>query len=98
MQIVIPVDNFARLFKVPTVDRNANEIAQILPTESNPSENQLAKASHELVEDSFARMSDTVLSGDSKYILYVCKTFASDESHFQYDAFGVKKCGENSPT
>ena len=71
-------------------EKLAQEIAQILPTESNPTEDQLFKASHKLVDAAFARMSDTVLSGDAKYILYVAKTFASDESDFQHDAFGVK--------
>ena len=75
-----------------TCDREklANEIAQILPTESNPTEEQLSKASHKLVEASFARMSDTVLSGDNKYILYVANTFATEDFDAQYDAFGVK--------
>lgn len=72
-------------------EKLANEIARILPTEPhNLTKEQLAKASHKLINASFARMSDTVLSGDNKYILYVAKTFASDESDFQYDAFGAK--------
>ena len=75
-----------------TCDREklANEIAQILPTESDPTEEQLSKASHKLVEDSFARMSDTVLSEDTKYILYVANTFATEDFDAKYDAFGVK--------
>ena len=75
-----------------TCDREklANEIAQILPTESDPTEEQLSKASHKLVEDSFARMSDTVLSEATKYILYVANTFATEDFDAKYDAFGVK--------
>ena len=75
-----------------TCDREklANEIAQILPTEYNPTEEQLSKASHKLVAASFARMSDTVPSGDNKYILYVANTFATEDFDAQYDAFGVK--------
>ena len=75
-----------------TCDREklANEIAQILPTESDPTEEQLSKASHKLVEDSLARMSDTVLSEDTKYILYVANTFATEDFDAKYDAFGVK--------
>ena len=71
-------------------EKLANEIAQILPTEYNPTEEQLSKASHKLVAASFARMSDTVPSGDNKYILYVANTFATEDFDAQYDAFGVK--------
>ena len=47
----------------------AQEISQILPTESNPTKEQLSKASHKLVEASFARMFNTVPSGDKTSML-----------------------------